>query len=178
MCPEKEFWKILKLHNLGEHHDLHKHISWCIWELAAFKWLEETSQFNKEFIKSYSNDSHKGYFHQVDIHCTENLHNVPNDLPSLPERMKIEKVEILVVNLHDKEKCTHKYLNQALNHGLILKKVHRAVKFKQKTWLKIYIGMNTELRKKAKNDLKKCFLLMNKFEIKLMNKFLKNHGEC
>ena len=92
--------------------------------------------------------------------------------------MKIEKVEILVVNLHDKEKCTHKCLNQALNHGLILKKVHRAVKFKQKTWLKICIGMNTELRKKAKNDFKKYFLLMNKFEIKLMNKFLKNHGEC
>ena len=38
--------------------------------------------------------------------------------------------------------------------------------------------MNTELTKKAKNDFKKYFLLMNKFEIKLMNKFLKNHGEC
>ena len=53
-------------------------------------------------------------------------------------------------------------LKQALNHGLILKKVHRAIQFYQKAWRKPYIDMNTKLRKKAKNDLKKDFLkLMN-----------------
>ena len=29
-------------------------------------------------------------------------------------------------------------LKQALNHGLILKKVHRVIKFNQKDWLKPY----------------------------------------
>ena len=43
-------------------------------------------------------------------------------------------------------------LKQALNHGLILKKVHRVIQFNQKAWLKTYIDMNTELRKQAKND--------------------------
>ena len=43
-------------------------------------------------------------------------------------------------------------LKQALNHGLILKKVHREIQFNQEAWLKEYIDMNTELRKQAKND--------------------------
>ena len=42
----------------------------------------------------------------------------------------------------------------ALNHGLILKKVHRVIQFYQKAWLKPYVDMNTELRKKAKNNFK------------------------
>ena len=43
--------------------------------------------------------------------------------------MKIEKVEKLVANLHDKtEYVIHiRNLKQALNHGLILKKVHRVI---------------------------------------------------
>ena len=57
-----------------------------------------------------------------------------NDLPFLPERMKIEKVEKLVTNLHDKTECAiHiRNLKEALNYGLILKKVHRVIKFNQK----------------------------------------------
>ena len=37
-------------------------------------------------------------------------------------------------------------LKQALNLGLILKKVHKMIKFNQKAWLKPYINMNTKLR--------------------------------
>ena len=47
-----------------------------------------------------------------------------------------------------------KSLKQALNHGLILKKVHRVIQFNQEAWLKPYIDINMELRKKAKNDFK------------------------
>ena len=38
-------------------------------------------------------------------------------------------------------------LKQALNHELILKRVHRVIQFNQKAWLKPYIDMYTELRK-------------------------------
>ena len=55
-------------------------------------------------------------------------------------------------------------LKQALNHGLVLRKVHRVIQFNQKDWLKQYIDMNTKLRKEAKNDLQKYFFkLMNNF---------------
>ena len=43
-------------------------------------------------------------------------------------------------------------LKHALNHGLVLKKIHRVVKFNQNAWLNPYIDMSTDLRKKAKND--------------------------
>ena len=46
--------------------------------------------------------------------------------------MKIEKVEKVVANLHDKtEYVIHINLKQALNHRLVLKKVHRVIKFNQ-----------------------------------------------
>ena len=49
-------------------------------------------------------------------------------------------------------------LKQALNHRLVLKKLHRIIKFKQKAWLKSYIDMSTDLRKKAKSGFEKDFL--------------------
>ena len=37
------------------------------------------------------------------------------------------------------------HLKQALNHGLVLKKVYRVIKFNQNAWLKPYIEINTDL---------------------------------
>ena len=89
--------------------------------------------------------------------------------------MEIVKVEKLVGNLHDKKEYVNhiRSLKQGLNHGLVLKKVHRVIKFNQKAWLEPYIGINTELRKNAKNDFEKYFF-------KLMNNtvFWKNYGKC
>ena len=105
-------------------------------------------------MKNYNEKSDEGYLLEVDVQYLEKLYELHNGLPFLPERMKIEKFEKLVANLHDKtEYVAHKRnLKQALNHGLILKKVHRVTKFNQNSWLKPYIDMNTDLRKKAKND--------------------------
>ena len=60
-------------------------------------------------------------------------------------------------------------IKQALEHGLKLKKVRKArliIKIDiincPEAWLKPYIDMNTELRKKVKNDFEKDFhKLMN-----------------
>ena len=54
-----------------------------------------------------------------------------------------------VCSIEDKEKyVVHiKALKQALNHGLVLKRVHRVIQFNQKVWLKPYIGMITKSRK-------------------------------
>ena len=86
-----------------------------------FEWIKDTSQFNEDFIKNYNEESDEGYFLEVDVQYLEKLHELHNDLPFLPERMKIEKVEKLVANLHDKtEYVIHiRNLKQALNHGLV-----------------------------------------------------------
>ena len=62
--------------------------------------------------------------------------------------MKLEKVEKLFANLHDKtEYVIHmRNLKQALNHALILKKAQREIKFNQKAWLKPYNDINIKLR--------------------------------
>ena len=54
------------------------------------------------FIKNYNEESDEGYFLEVDVQCLEKLYELHNDLSFLPERIKIEKVEKLVANLHDK----------------------------------------------------------------------------
>ena len=35
--------------------------------LVIFKWVKEASQYNADFIKSYNEDSHIGYFLQFDV---------------------------------------------------------------------------------------------------------------
>ena len=65
------------------------------------EWIEDISQFNDDFI-NYNEESHEGYFLEVDVQYLEKLYEFLNDLPFLIERMKIEKVEMLVATLHDK----------------------------------------------------------------------------
>ena len=49
----------------------------------CFKWIENASQFNEDFIKNYYEESDEGYFLEVDIQYTEELHEIPNDLTFL-----------------------------------------------------------------------------------------------
>ena len=89
----------------------------------------------------------------------------------------MKKVEKLAAHLHDKtEYIFHiKKLKQALNHKLILKKVYRVITFNQKTWLKAYVDMNTELRKEGINAFEKDFFkLMNNSDLSKTIENLKN----
>ena len=67
--------------------------------LNGFKWLENTSGINKEFIKKYDENNKKGYILQVDVKCPKKLHESHSDLPFLPKRIKIDKCKKLVCNL-------------------------------------------------------------------------------
>ena len=70
---------------------------------GSIKWIEEASQFNEDLIKSYNNDSDERCLLEIDADYPENLHNLGNDLPFLPETMEIEKMEKVVANLLDEE---------------------------------------------------------------------------
>ena len=90
-------------------------VSSCIWDILKiglvmsqklpvnkFKWIKDTFQYNEDFTKNYSEEIDEGYFFEVDIQNPEKLYDLHNDSPFLPERMKIEKVEKLVADWHDK----------------------------------------------------------------------------
>ena len=123
----------------------------------GFKWINDVTKIDEKFIKNYDEDSDKGYILEVDVKYPKKLHVLHSDLLFFPKRKKIDKCKKLVCNLRNTKKyVVHiRSLKQALNHGLKLKKVHRIIEFNEESWLKLYIYMNTELRKIAKNDFEK-----------------------
>ena len=138
--------------------------------IDGFKWKKDILKFNEEFIKNYDEDNDKGYILELDVEYPKHLQlsylgNISHyDMPFLPEKRKINKIEKLICTLSDKENYVAyiRSLKQALNHGLILKKVHKVIQFNQEAWRKSYIDMNTKLGKQAKNDFEKDFYkLMN-----------------
>ena len=77
--------------------------------IIGFKWIENASQFNEDFIKSYNEESDERYFIEVYVQYPEKVHDLHNDLPVLPEIMKIEKVEKLVAKLHYKKRIWYSH---------------------------------------------------------------------
>ena len=120
--------------------------------INGFKWIErkKLSKFNEDFIKNYDEDGNIGYFLEVNIDCQKELFNLHEDFQFLPEIKKVNKAKKTICTTENKEKFViHiRSLKQALDHGLLFKKVHRLIKFNQKAWLKVYINMNAELREK------------------------------
>ena len=138
---------------------------------GEFKWvdienLKGGARELKRTIDMMVRNSNHGYCYvlEVDVKYPRELHDHHNDLPFMCEKIKVSGVEKLVPNLHDKKKYViHvKALKQALDHGLMLERIHRVIQFKQSAWMKEYIDFNTRLRTVAKNDFEKDFYkLMN-----------------
>lgn len=146
--------------------------------IGEFEWIcdEIVAAMNVDIIMNIPDDSENGFIFEVDLIYPESIHHEHNLFPFCAERCtltkeafdilnkKPNKMEKLMLILYDKEKYAIHYrmLKLALRHGLVLKKVHRILKFKQSQWLKPYIDLNTELRTKATNDFEKTlFKLLN-----------------
>ena len=125
----------------------------------GFKWVTDLHKFSEDFIKNYDENGDIGYILEVDIEYPKKLFDLHKELPFLPEKKKIGKIEKLVCGIEDKEKYVIHInaLKQVLNHVLRFKKVHRVIELNQKAWFKPNIDMNTELRKKANNEFEKEF---------------------
>ena len=144
--------------------------------VGDFKWMNEKELENwKDFPCIL----------EVDLEYSKDLHDLHNDYPLAPERLKIGGVEKLIPNLRDKEKYVvhRENLKLYLELGLKLKKIHRGIKFREEPWMKSYIEMNTRLRTEAKNDFEKDFFklinnsvfgktmenIRNRVDVKLVN---------
>ena len=134
---------------------------------GKFKWVEvkpNEGEAGQAQIRKLVQRKDKGYLLEVDVKYPKELHDSHNDLPFMCERIKINGEEKLIPNLFNKRKyVTHiQALDQALKHGLILEKIHRAIEFNQSDWMKSYIDFITKLRTQARNNFEKDFhKLMN-----------------
>ena len=128
---------------------------------GRFSWMRDdfVNRLTPELIEILCESEQHGYLLEVDVDYPSELHDAHNDLPFLVQRMKTIKVEKLVPHLGSRKKyvVNIKTLDQALKHGLILKKVHRAIQFNQRAWLKPYIDLNTKLRTKTSNKFEQDF---------------------
>ena len=150
---------------------------------GGFRWMTE-KQINKINLAQYNEDSNKGLILEVDLEYPKELHDLHNDYPLGPEKVKVTNdmlsgyckkiqnkfkistglVHKLIPTLCDKEKYVLHYRNLQLylDLGLKIKKVHRVLEFNQSPWLKQYIDFNTQKRTQAKNSFEKDFFkLMN-----------------
>ena len=150
---------------------------------GGFKWLTD-DEINKVDLEKYKDDHNKGLILEVDLHYPKKLHDLHNDYPLGPEKVKVSKgmlskycdkiakkhnvsfgqVTKLIPTLCSKKNYVLHYRNLKLykDLGLKVKKVHRVLSFNQSPWLKQYIDFNTEKRKLAKNAFEKDFFkLMN-----------------
>lgn len=148
---------------------------------GGFHWVDYVDE---EFIKKYD-DNDFGYFVKCDLHYPQKLHDLHNNYPLAVESKSIsheelspyqikqmkdhnekhdDKIKKLVPNLYDKKDyvCHIRNLKYYMEKGLVLTKIHTALKFNQSTWLKPYIDFNTHKRTISKNEFEKdMYKLMN-----------------
>ena len=97
---------------------------------------------------------HLSCFLEVDLDYPEDLHDLHNDYPLAPKRIRIKNVEELIPNLNSKTDYVVHYENLKLYEslGLQITKIHRGIKFKECARLEEYINLNTKLRIEAKQS--------------------------
>ena len=145
--------------------------------ISNFEWSEERDV--NTLIETFADNETNGCIVKCDLEYPAELHDSHNDYPLAPERKLVTQnmlspyaanlqhqlginkdvCEKLVPNLQDKEGYVVDIRNLKFyrDHGLIVKKVHAVITFKQSRWMKSYIDFNTEKRKQAKNDFEKDF---------------------
>ena len=119
--------------------------------------IQSTEIFGKK-------DTNHAFIFEVDLDYPQSLWDSHNDYPLAPEKIKIDKIDKLICSFLPKKHYVlhYKNLKQYLKEGMILKKVHRGIKFYQKPWMEPYIRKNTDLRKDTENAFEKDFFkLMN-----------------
>ena len=146
---------------LISHLDTNNHYGWAVSKQLATSGMKCMTDDELDDWK------HLSCFLEVDLEYLEQFHDLHNDYPLAPERIKIGNVEKLIPNLNNKTKYVMHYKNLKLyeSFGFKFTKIHRGIKFEESAWLEEYINLNTKLRIEAKKS-------RNNFEVdffKLMN---------
>ena len=99
---------------------------------GEFRWIKCDAWDPVRLVDMISREKDYGYLLEEDVKYPRELYDLPNDTPIMCSKMKINAVEKLIPNLYDKKKYViHiRTLKQALDHGLILEKIHKCIRFK------------------------------------------------
>ena len=151
--------------------------------VGDYAWNQDA--WTSEMICNLRDDAPTGYIFEVDLEYPTHLHDLHNDYPLAVESLAVQPHELsaysqsfldkfetvqhssakLIPNLRDKVKYSTHYRNLKLylKLGLVLKRVHRVLSFRQESFMKSFIELNTKKRTEAKNDFEMDFykLLIN-----------------
>ena len=182
-CPNYDNEKPKRYINYLDMNNLYGYAMSQYLPYADFRWVKNIDKIKQKLVNIKSNSSN-GYTLEVDVEYPQELHDIHNDYPLAPAKIDIPKewlskyclrianvhnittgtVKNLVPNLMNTNNYVVHYRNlqQCLELGMKLKKIHRILKFKQKDWMKPYIDFNTQKRKEATNEAdKNHFKLLN-----------------
>ena len=151
---------------------------------GGFQWLTNT-EINDLNIEDFDADDDEGLIVECDLDYPEELFDMHKDYPLAPDSTSITKdmlsditkqfLDDYKIPFNEQKRLTPNFLPKRnyivhiknlkyyIKKGLILKKVHRAISFKQSCWMKEYIDFNTQKRKNATSEFEKSFfkLLIN-----------------
>ena len=182
-CPDYDRSKPEKYIAYLDMNDLYRGAMSEYLPYGGFKWVKTTNEIINKILNKSDNSLH-GYFLEVDLEYPETLHDFHKDYPKALGKVKIKEemlslcqleiknkhdiksgnINRLIPNLLPKKNCVVHYRNLKydLSQGLIFKKVHKILKFKQSACMKPYIDFNTQKRKEATNEAdKNLFKLLN-----------------
>ena len=115
---------------------------------SNFKWSNYDAYLN-------NTDENIGFILQVELEYPAELHDLHNDLPLAPERLRGK----LIPNLNNKKDYVlhYKALNKYLALGMKVSKVRKVLQFTQSRWLEPYILFNIQKRMAAETTFEKKF---------------------
>ena len=125
--------------------------------IGQIKWAKKMNK-----IEEWNENDDFAYILEVDLEYPNHLHYEHCDYPLAPENIHVMEN---MLSEHQRDLHRHYYNGKEQSNEkqakLILnvkdkEKVHRAIKFHQRQWLKPWIDFNTNKRKEATSDFEKC----------------------
>ncbi|CAH0382338.1 unnamed protein product [Bemisia tabaci] len=126
--------------------------------MHSFTWMTKAELNTFDVVKTNNNDPW-GFLLEVDLHYPKTLHDLHADLPFCPEVKtppRSSQTKLLATLWDKKNYVIHsRALKQAVQHGLIITKIHRGIKFRQLPFVRGFVEKTTKLRQQSKNAFEK-----------------------
>lgn len=149
--------------------------------IDSFEFIQ-AENISQEYLLMLLQDQSIGCFIEADLEYPEHLHDHHKDYPLCAEKMipprgreeareyeypgssiENEPREKLMLTLYNKKRYVmhHSMFQFVIQQGLVVKKIHRVLRFRQSKFLSSYIAVNTLMRQQSKNEFEKTLWKKN-----------------